>query len=64
MKTISKEKKEWMKEVGIKEFKRPMKYYLGSNWLFSEKYLKETPLEEIKAKVNFNLIEPGEPDEN
>lgn len=59
-KTLSKEKQKWMKEVGIKEFEKPMKYYLGANCLFSEEYIKETPLEELKAKTDLRLVELGE----
>jgi hypothetical protein len=46
---ISAEKRKWMKEVGIQEFKRPMKYHVYG-WLLSEKYIQETPLEELKAR--------------
>jgi len=48
--TISEEKRKWMQEVGIREFKRPMKYYYGTAWLLSEEYVQETPLEELKAR--------------
>lgn len=50
MKEISKEKLEWMEEVGIKEFKKPMKYFYGTDQVFSEEYVRDTPLEELKAK--------------
>lgn len=45
------EKRKWMKEVGIKEFDRPMKYYYGAAWIFSEEYMRETSLEELKARL-------------
>ena len=61
MKEISREKEEWLKEIGAKEFKEPMKYHLGTNWLYSERYIKETPLEELKARYNQKLIKEGEP---
>jgi hypothetical protein len=48
--TISEEKLKWMKEVGIQEFARPMKYHIYG-WLLSEEYIKETPLEELKARL-------------
>jgi hypothetical protein len=63
-KTLSKEKQEWMKQIGMKEFHRPMKYYLGANCLFSEEYIRETPLEELKAKTDLSLVEEGELHEN
>lgn len=46
---IQQEKLEWMKSVGITEFKRPMKYSSGLGHLYSEEYIKETPLEKLKA---------------
>lgn len=61
MKEISNEKLGWLKEIGVKEFKEPMKYYLGTNWLYSEEYIRNTPLEELKAKYDMRLIEEGEP---
>ena len=48
-KGMSDEKEEWMKEVGMKKFEQPMEYYLGLDKVFSEKYIRETPLEELKA---------------
>jgi len=48
--SISEEKRQWMEEVGIVELKQPMKFLdTGSMMLYSEDYLKNTPLEEIKA---------------
>ncbi|MCY8562172.1 hypothetical protein P9D51_23105 [Bacillus sonorensis] len=56
MKGISQEKLEWMKEVGIKEFEKPVKFYSNFNkHLFSEDYIKTTPLEEIKAGYESTL---------
>ncbi|MGG3737570.1 hypothetical protein [Aeribacillus pallidus] len=48
--TISEEKRKWMQEVGIQEFKRPMKYHIYG-WLLSEEYIAETSLEELKARL-------------
>jgi hypothetical protein len=48
--TISEEKRKWMEEVGIREFKHPMKYHIYG-WLLSEEYIKETPLEELQARL-------------
>jgi hypothetical protein len=41
-----------MEKVGMKEFEEPMKYRLGTNMVYSEKYIKETPLEVLKVKYN------------
>lgn len=60
MTEISKEKLDWMKEVGIKEFDKPMKYYLGTNHVFSQEYIKNTPLEELIRKYDRRLIAPKE----
>lgn len=46
---MDQEKLDWMKEVGMKEFERPMKYYLRSG-IYSEEYIANTPLEELKRK--------------
>lgn len=56
---ISQEKLDWMKEVGIREFKEPAKYYAGMNYVYSEKYIAETPLSELKARYNTKLIRWG-----
>ena len=48
-KEISKEKREWMEEVGMKEFERPMRYCLFGH-VFSGKYIKDTPLEVLKER--------------
>ena len=50
MDSLPQEKLDWLKEVGAKEFERPMKWYVGTNCVFSEEYLKETPLEVLKEK--------------
>lgn len=44
-----KEKLMWMKEVGIKEFREPPKYY-RTDEVFTEKYIKETPLKILKER--------------
>lgn len=64
MNEISREKLEWMQEVGIKKFEEPMKYYSGTNLLYSESYIKNTSLEELKAKYDLRLIKEGEPKAN
>lgn len=47
---ISEEKRKWMESVGIVELKQPMKFWAPDNeMLYSEDYLKNTPLEEIQA---------------
>ncbi|WP_018249817.1 hypothetical protein [Orenia marismortui] len=46
---ISKEKLEWMEEVGMKRFDEPMEYHLFGH-IFSEGYLKRTPLEVLKER--------------
>ena len=60
IKEISKEKLEWMKEVGMNEFKKPMKYYVGLNNVFSEEYIKNTPLEVLKARCNKTMLASSE----
>lgn len=53
---ISQEKRDWMKEVGIKEFDKPMKFYAQHNHHhFSEEYIANTPLEKIKAGYESTL---------
>ncbi len=50
---ISKEKLQWMEEVGITEFDKPMKYcHCISGMLYSEEYIKSTSLEVLKEKLN------------
>lgn len=58
---ISQEKLDWMKKVGVKKFEEPMQYYLGANVFYSEKFLAETPLEELEAKSNEILADKGAP---
>ncbi|MCD8348791.1 MAG: hypothetical protein LUD16_12805 [Lachnospiraceae bacterium] len=49
------EKKEWLREIGAAEFPEPVKYiysfpeYRGA-FNLSERYIDETPLEELKAQ--------------
>jgi hypothetical protein len=57
--SISQEKLDWMKKVGIKEFEEPMKYHVGLNHVYSEKYIAETPLSELKIRYNRKLIRWG-----
>ncbi|MNJ25421.1 hypothetical protein D3C77_198660 [compost metagenome] len=49
MGNISQDKLDWMNEVGIKEFDKPMKYRSKFGHLYSEEYIKNTPLEKIQA---------------
>lgn len=46
---VSQEKLEWLKEIGAKEFEEPMKYCIGLNYLLSEKYINDTPLDKLKT---------------
>ena len=56
---IPEEKLNWLKEVGVKEFERPMKYCIH-NWVLSEEYLKNTPLAELqKRHKDINSDRPG-----
>lgn len=59
---ISQEKLDWMKEAGIREFPIPPKYYAGTNFVYTEKYIAETPLSELKARYNRKLIRWGTKD--
>jgi hypothetical protein len=48
---MDKSKKNWMKKVGIREVNRPLKYIsTETGMMYSEEYIKETPLDELKAK--------------
>lgn len=54
---ISEEKRQWMESVGIREFPRPMKYYIPTSstglrieHVYSENYIKGTPLEELQMR--------------
>ncbi|URZ06426.1 hypothetical protein [Clostridium felsineum] len=58
---ISKQKLEWMRKVGVKKFEEPLQYYLGANIFYSEKFLAETPLEELEKKSNQILADKGAP---
>lgn len=56
---MDKEKREWLKSIGAGEFSEPVKYiytFPGYNGAFnlSERYLEETPLEELKAQYQKN----------
>ncbi|MDT2240873.1 hypothetical protein P7H22_11645 [Paenibacillus larvae] len=46
---LSKEKLEWMKEIGLKKFEHPMRYHTPFGHLYSEEHIRNTPLEELKA---------------
>lgn len=52
---IDQEKLAWMNEVGIKEFEKPIKYHSKFGQLFSEEYIRNTPLEELKAGYEKSL---------
>lgn len=56
---MEKEKAEWLKSIGAKEFPEPIKYvytFPGYNGAFnlSERYVEETELEELKAQYEKN----------
>ncbi|OAB35674.1 hypothetical protein PMSD_11720 [Paenibacillus macquariensis subsp. defensor] len=55
MKEISKEKLAWMNEIEMKEFETPMKYHTKFGQLYSEEYIRNTPLDELKAGYNKTL---------
>lgn len=56
---FSKEKTEWMEEVGIREFDKPMKFYTPYGGLYSEEYIKNTSLEELKKRYEGTIpVEP------
>lgn len=50
---MDKDKLEWLESIGAKRFDEPMVYYVeqssGFSMLYSEKYLQNTSLEELKA---------------
>lgn len=56
---IEDEKKEWLLQIGAKEFPEPIKYtytfpgYSG-NFNLSERYVKNTPLKDMKAQYEEN----------
>lgn len=45
---VEQEKLDWLESIGAKEFKHPMKWSARGH-LFSEEYIKKTPLMKIKA---------------
>ena len=49
---IDQEKLEWMDEVGIKPFDRPMLFYFGNgvDCVYSGEYIESTSLEELKER--------------
>jgi len=52
---MDEEKRAWLKSIGAGEFPKPAKYFYtfpGCNVVFnlSERYINETPLEELKAR--------------
>lgn len=52
---ISQEKLDWMEKVGMKKFKEPMEYYCmvnGQYHLYTEKGIKEKPLEKLEAEID------------
>ncbi|MBD7967714.1 hypothetical protein [Paenibacillus gallinarum] len=59
---LSQEKLDWMNEVGMKEFEEPMKYCLGANYVYSERYIKNTPLAVLKE--NYEKSKPVDTEEN
>lgn len=46
---IPEETREWLKSIGAREFKDPMKWHDQYGNLFSEEYLRVTPLDKIQA---------------
>lgn len=58
---ISQEKLDWMESVGIIELKQPMKFLATrKEMMYSEDYLKNTPLEKIKAGYERALPKLGQ----
>lgn len=61
---VEQEKRDWLKSIGAAEFPEPVKYiytfpeYKGA-FNLSERYVDETPLEELKAQYqkNRNYVE-------
>jgi hypothetical protein len=56
---MEKEKAEWLKSIGAKEFPEPIKYvytFPGYNGAFnlSERYIEETDLNRLKAQYEEN----------
>lgn len=54
---LSEEKLVWLEEVGAREFVRPMKWHIDGHHFYSEEYIKNTPLEELKKKYEGCLCE-------
>lgn len=58
---MDEKKKAWLKSIGAGEFTEPVKYiytfpgYKGA-FNLSERYLEETPLEELKAQYQKNKV--------
>jgi len=52
---LSEEKRKWMEEVGMKEFKHPMKYHNRFGGIYSEEYIKNTPLQKLKEGYEKSL---------
>lgn len=60
--TIPQETLDWMKDVGVTELGRSFSYHLPSTgMIYSNEYLKNTPLEQIKAGYERNLKVNVEP---
>lgn len=59
MRGIDKEKVKWLDSIGAKEFPEPVKYIYGfsgfeGDFNLSERYVEETPLEELKEQYKSN----------
>lgn len=55
-KGLTEEKLQWLKEIGAKEFDRPMMWHVGVNYLFSNEFIKETSLEMLKKRFDERLV--------
>lgn len=58
---MEKEKAEWLKSIGAKEFPEPIKYVYtfpgyGGAFNLSERYIEETDLEELKTQYEKNKV--------
>ena len=59
MRKIDREKQKWLKSIGAAKFPEPVKYiysfpeYKGA-FNLSERYVEETPLEELKVQYQKN----------
>ncbi|MCD7862397.1 MAG: hypothetical protein LUG61_02515 [Lachnospiraceae bacterium] len=67
---MDKEKEEWLSRIGAKPFPEPIKYIYsfkdyGGAFNLSERYIEETPIEELEAQYQKNkeyvqkIIEAG-----